>query len=178
MKQRYNIAMLPVDTDLFAQLIHLAQLHFFHIQDHYILGAEGLPHVTLCQFYADTDADALNALRGFVATGVQPVDVHVNSFQVRAGTLINAGKFIAEYNVTKDAPLITLQQSCADYLQSIGIANQTPCDKYAPHFTLARLAEPTDSLPTMDDITAGPHAMRFALGVTSDTGVFVREIGE
>lgn len=174
--QRYNIALVPADKNLSQRIVDLSQSFFGHIHDHYILGAEGIPHVTLCQFYAASDEDARAAFNVYVAKFPDAPEIIIESFQIRAGALINAGKFIAEYYVEKSHALAALQKECAALLESLGIKNETPCERYAPHFTLARLGAPCESVPQLSDIPLGPHAMVPRLGLTSETGVFVRDI--
>lgn len=50
MKSRYNIALLPVSKN--AEFIERAKC-LYHMAYNYRLGAHALPHVTLCQFYAE-----------------------------------------------------------------------------------------------------------------------------
>lgn len=176
MLQRYNIALLPTNIDIHNTLIAIAQDYFKEVQDQYLLGNNALPHVTLCQFYAESESTAINAAQGFLAMKYAAPEIHINCFQIRAGTLINAGTYIAEYNVTKDPALMDLQKKCADYLDSVGIANKTPCVSYSPHFTLARLREPVSIMPDMSHVPNTAISTRFALGLTSATGVFVEEI--
>lgn len=50
MKKRYNIALVPVDHS--QQLIDLSK-NFISLANNYLLGEKSLPHLTLCQFFAN-----------------------------------------------------------------------------------------------------------------------------
>lgn len=174
--QRYNIALVPVDKSVRDSIAAISQKFFGKIHDHYILGENGMAHVTLCQFYASSPDLAREVYNKFLLSVVNVPEVQIESFQIRAGTLINAGKFIVEYSVRRDDTLVQLQKECAFLLAALGFENQTPSDRYAPHFTLARLSEPCANVPDVEDAPAGFYAMDLRLGLTSETGVFVKDV--
>ncbi len=176
--QRYNIALLPVKTALQEALTRLSRQHFLEYQDSYILGPEGLAHVTLCQFHAPAANTAQDVFRSFQENVLShPTPVTITDFRIRPGTLVNSGFFIAEYSVRKDEALTKIQQHCAALLEKAGLKPLTPVAAYAPHFTLARVHAITPTQPSLADLPDGVlFDMRPALGLSTESGVFVREL--
>ena len=115
--QRYNIALLPINEELQNDIIRISRHYFLDIQDEYILGPEGLPHVTLCQFKADSLEKAHAAYNDFLSeSSEEEIKVTIEKFHARPGKLVNAGTFIAEYKIKPEPNLIDLQLKCAEKL--------------------------------------------------------------
>lgn len=175
--QRYNIAFLPTDVELAANMVSLAQQYFNDLHNGYVLGDGALPHITLCQFRAPNDAMAISAYRNFSDKDIITADIY--KFHVREGKRINAGSFIAEYKVVAADNLIKLQQLCHDHLLSLGLEVLTPAADYSPHFTLARLAASTERMPSLSDLQYTDQIeLRPAVGLSTDPGAFIREIAD
>ncbi len=176
--QRYNIAILPIDTALTDKITHISRQYFLETQDEYILGDDGLPHVTLCQFKTETIEQARAIYAEFAAQERNDeVSVTLEKFHARAGKYINAGKFIAEYKAAQEAALMAMQMRCAKILSAHGIETLTPVETYSPHITLARLSSMPDAMPTSHDLEM-PFTLRMklALGLSTEAGVFVKPL--
>lgn len=176
--QRFNIALLPVDPAYAELFARLSRTYFLQINDEYVLGPDALAHVTLCQFKAESSIKARLVYDNFIINErVHDLPVTLEKFHIREGKLVNAGKFIAEYSVIKEPQLENLQIRCADVLQSYGIANLTPVDGYAPHFTLARLSSMPEKIPMPSDLVCPTTLkVRLALGYSTEAGVFSGEL--
>lgn len=177
--QRYNIALLPIDSMLKEEIIRISRLFFADIHDNYILGTEGLPHITLCQFKADNPDTALNAYKHLVRQEnlTVPGTLYVEKFQVRAGTLVNSGTFIAEYKIKPDKKLTDLQFRCAEILNACGLENLTPSQKYSPHITLARLLSVPEQTPTIEDLQCtAEFKPGLSIGCSTESGVFTKAL--
>ena len=100
---------MPRDKDLSDQIVGISRRYFLDVQDEYILGPEGLPHVTLCQFKVDSEDAARRVFENFKARCPDFSGITLDSFRIRPGTLVNANKFIAEYLVQQDDALKSAQ---------------------------------------------------------------------
>ncbi len=177
-QQLYNVALLPTDQKLFSNLTAISREYFLDVQDDYILGPEGLPHITICQFKADDVELARRAYHDFLLHfDAKVFTVDIEKFNVRTGTLANAGKFIAEYKIKHQAELIDLQLKCAKVLADFNLNSLTPTQTYSPHITLARLSELPDKTPSQDDLAYISNIeTRPSLGLSTERGVFVEEL--
>lgn len=176
--QRYNIAFLPSDPTVQAHITDISRRYFRDIQDEYILGPEGLAHITLCQFKTDDPERAVSVYQDVLGkAGRAPVTLTIEQFRVRPGTLVNAGKFIAEYIMRPDESLMNLQRKCADHLAAHDLTSLTPTKTYSPHITLARLSALPDTVPAEQDLCC-PYELtvHLALGLSTEAGVFVKEL--
>jgi hypothetical protein len=175
---RFNIALLPVETAWQHFFIALSQQHFAALHDEYILGENGLPHITLCQFYAP-DAAAAIAVFNTLPDQSQTA-LAITGFRLRAGTLGNSGKFIADLPIEKTPALLARQVACAEHLRQHGLASLTSAPPaYSPHITLARLS----CLPALEPVLAGvpyaqPLTFRPVLGLSTEPGVLVKVLAE
>ncbi|HOO81001.1 MAG TPA: hypothetical protein PK513_00670 [Alphaproteobacteria bacterium] len=176
--QRYNIALLPSDHTLQTTMVHISRLYFLEDQDEYILGPEGLPHITLCQFKAATLENAVTAYNDFLSNeSISTIKVIIEKFNIRPGKLVNTGKFIAEYKIQPHPDLIALQLRCAKKLAAHHLENLTPSEAYSPHITLARLPVMTNKLPTKQDLNCPLYIdAHLSLGLSTEAGVFVKEL--
>ena len=177
--QRYNIALLLTNTNLASDIIRVSRKYFLQVQDRYILGSDGLPHITLCQFKAKNVDGALAIYESFAKENESyfPVSAKIEKFHIRPGQLINAGTFIAEYKVIPSPELITLQARCVEMLARYDIKTLTPFEGYSPHITLARLSEKTKKAPSKTDVFFIPNLeFRLAFGLSTEEGVFVKEL--
>ena len=172
--QRFNIALLPQDKSLQNQISAIAQKYFAKIHDNYLLGTEALAHVTLCQLHASSAEEAVAAYQG--ATFLHSIELIVEEFRVRPGTLVNSGKYIAEFKMHKTSELIDMQKQCYEHLKRFGLEPLTPRETYSPHITLARVAlQPTD-LPENNLMNQLKIAFTPSIGLSTVEGMFVREI--
>ncbi|HBR69270.1 MAG TPA: hypothetical protein DEA55_07850 [Rhodospirillaceae bacterium] len=177
-QQRYDIALLPTDQNLFSSITAISRKYFLDVHDDYILGPEGLPHITLCQFKTADVELARRAYHGFLSNlDAKLFKVAIEKFNLRAGTLTNAGKFIAEYKIKPQEDLIDLQLKCAKVLADFNINSLTPTQTYSPHITLARLSELPDKTPSKSDLIEMENIeTRLSLGLSTEPGVFIEEL--
>jgi 2'-5' RNA ligase len=169
---RFNIAAVPTDAGLQGAIADLAQARFGAIEDGYILGAEALAHVTLCQFRATTEEAALDAFKSW--RGKRDVSLSVGAFRIRAGTGEHSGKSWAYFSVERAPLLLGLQEDCARRLVELGLEILTPTATYSPHITLARLpGTPTNVVPTPSFPHDGPVSFRPAVGRSTENGVLL-----
>lgn len=176
--QRYNIALLPTDTDLHEKIIGISRQYFLDVQDEYILGPEGFPHLTLCQFKTENVDKAIEAYKSFAAMDVEKTpDITIEKFNARPGKLVNAGKFLVEYKAVPTEELLALQQKCIERLAAHDLVNLTFSDPYAPHITLSRLSALPEIIPTAKDLSCPfDFSTRLSLGLSTEAGVFVKEL--
>lgn len=176
--QRYNIALLPTDADLQKEIIRISRHYFLKTQDEYILGNEGLPHITLCQFKTDNFEIAKTAYNDFAALGAETTpEITIEKFNARPGKLVNSGKFMVEYKAVLDDHLRALQRRCSDLLSKHGLTNLTPCEGYSPHITLARLSEMPKETPTTQDLPCPFNfSTTLSLGLSTEAGIFVKSL--
>lgn len=176
--QRYNIALLLDDNNLNKKIIDISRRYFLDIQDKYILGADGLPHVTLCQFKAANVDGAVKVYDAFKAGGVEDVvDLTIEKFNLRPGTLVNSGKFIAEYKVKHSPDLVDLQLKCANTLDQFGFKSLTSVKMYNPHITLSRISVVPKEEPSSEDLLCPVDVTaHLSLGLSTDEGVFIEEL--
>ncbi|MFZ4761980.1 MAG: hypothetical protein ACOYK8_04125 [Alphaproteobacteria bacterium] len=175
MTQRFNIALLPVEEQLQSLITNLSIHYFSAIHDDYILGKEGLAHVTLCQFHAASAQEAMAAYQKFLP---QPnINLSIEEFRIRPGTLVNSGKFIAEFKIEAQENLLFLQKNCCQHLEAHQLKALTPIASYSPHITMARLNHLTTEQPSLADLPQTQSILfRPALGLSTESGVFVREL--
>jgi hypothetical protein len=174
---RYNIAFQPTDKNMQSFFVTLSQKYFGSIHDNYILGTNGLAHVTLCQFYAATGDEAVRYYNAFSPNIT--LTLHIESFRIRSGTLVNAGKYIADLAIKNIPELSQLQKNCCDYLKAQGSQSLTPAEKYSPHITLARLSEVPEPVPTIDEAPYGqPLLMKLVVGESTESGVLLNVLAD
>lgn len=171
---RFNIALIPsnpVFQELFARL---AQTYFSTIQDEYILGENALAHITLCQFFADTEQAAVNAYSTFVDKAIAHLFIH--RFNLRKGEGRHTGKFWAEFLVDREPDLLERQRKCYHHLIENDLRPLTPVETYSPHVTLARISHEVAELPLISLIPERRFECYLALGNSSENGKLVNII--
>lgn len=177
--QRYNIALLLTDQAIESKITRISREYFLGAQDKYILGADGLPHITLCQFKAKSLDDAVAVYADFSDKNKEcfPFSASIEKFHVRPGKFINAGTFIAEYKAHPSPELVSLQGRCVETLASYGVDTLTPSEGYSPHITLARLSKEVKRVPSQGDLNC-PLEIEFslAIGLSTEEGVFVKDL--
>ena len=176
--KRYNIALLPTNNTFRERLIKISRDYFYEIHDKYILGLEGLPHVTLCQFKSDNVEIVKEVYRAFLdEISDKIIRLEIKDFNLREGSLVNSGKFIAEYKVKPKSHLMDMQIQCAKVLKKYNISNLTPSDRYNPHITLARLSAKPEKIPELKTLE-NPVSFEssFAVGLSTEEGVFCKEL--
>ena len=139
------------------------------------MGEDALAHVTFCQFYGDTDAGAQDVFSRLKLPTLWNIDII--KFQMRAGASTNTGFQFGEYVVDKTETLSQLQHETHGALITAGFESLTKPEAYHPHFTLARTGVTPPSLPSLADLPYTQNiSMRPSVGVSSETGVFIREL--
>jgi len=172
--QRYNIAYMSTDHALNELFVTISRKYFLNLHDEYILGPEGLPHVTLCQFHAPNNDCAITAFKTFTANS--DLAITIQKFRLRAGSLANAGKFIADVMVDKSQGLIDKQKECYAHLLQTDIKPLTPSETYSPHITVARLPQLINTpLGIEEEIpTHKTSIFKLVVGASTESGVLVK----
>lgn len=174
--KRFNIAYMLTNKAHNDFCVDLAQSHFKDVQDKYLLGHQALPHVTLCQFYAESNERAVRIYKSF-APAVSIENLIIEKCQVRSGTLVNAGKFIVELKVQANSALSNLQKLLFEHIEQSGGRALTPIQTYSPHITLARIHTMPMLLPAeAPDAQIVQISVRLSLGASTEEGVFIHEI--
>lgn len=168
----HNFALLPTDPELSARFTDIAQRYFTDIYDEYILGDQALPHITLAQFTAQNDEEAIAAYSNF--SNKKDLEAEIETYAL---TLSQNRNLWAEFSVRKEKKLLSLQKTVFNYLKDIGLSPEQPPETYHPHVTLARVTEEPSFIPTMDEIPA-PHFYNFKLtvGRSSQIGVYLKTL--
>lgn len=96
---RFNIVLLPTDTRIQNLFVDLSQKHFGAVANGYVLGANALAHVTLCQFRAVDNRAARDAFWAW--GGKRNGDLRLTRFHFREGDAEHAGMMWAEILVEK-----------------------------------------------------------------------------
>lgn len=176
MQQRFNIALLPVDPGISQLLTQFSRSSFLEINDGYILGEDGLPHITLCQFRAKDEATALKAFE--TLTPKKPITLATTKLYARPGTPpANAGKFIIVVGIEKTQELLALQNNVFNHLERAETEPLTKPETYSPHITLTRLAAEPHGLPPFEDFPFGAPLEFFPnVGLSTESGVFVKRL--
>ena len=172
--KRFNIAFQPINTNLQNLFVDLSQKYFGAVHDDYLLGKDGLAHVTLSQFYTEDDATALEAFQTF--SHKSDIELVIRTFRLRPGTNDNSDKYMAEILIEKSLELLERQKSCFEHLEAKGIEPLTLPETYSPHITLARLSKPLT--PPSDLELAVPSfekaPFRLVLGTATHSGVLTK----
>lgn len=172
--QRYNIALLPTDPAVQEVISELSKKNFGAIHDDYILGPQALAHITICHFRCEDQKDAVRAFKRVPTKTV--IKLKLQGFQIRPGTQINPGKYIAEFSAELSDGLRAYREACVSHLSKQGIIVLATEDAYSPHMTLARLSKAPSSAPEIEIPFSGAIAFRPALGCGTESGVFLKEI--
>ena len=124
MKKKFNLALVP--KTLSTQIIQLSQQLAF-MADTYQLGAESLPHITLCQFYAEPKRS--KEIWQAAKQQLQPQELKLTFLRVSCDHI---GKKLYWISLMPDSQeeLICLQQVAAS------IVGKETKNKYDPHMTL------------------------------------------
>lgn len=140
-RTRYNLVAYPIHADVREAFYRLAE--FYRVQsDGYCLRPEvAYPHVTLCQFFAASDDEAVSSTKTLCG---RSLSVALSGIYVMPGVEPeHIGKFWSGYMVGRDETLIAAQSEVVSHLQAQGIECLTACgDKYFPHLTLTRSCAP------------------------------------
>ncbi|MBS0185195.1 MAG: hypothetical protein JSS34_02415 [Proteobacteria bacterium] len=164
--KRYNIALLALEK---APYIQEAQKLFSKNYKNYILGDESLPHITLCQFYAEDgalegilkDVKKIKAWPSVNFTGI--------SFQKEKNTPF----WWAELSVLCEASLLNFQSHIMSLLKQYKtVPLNLPENLYRPHLTLARVTSLKIKAIHEDLLTQRPFTL--ALGESDFFGQFVK----
>lgn len=176
MLPRYNLAALPNDERI--HQVYFQQASFLkHKANGYCLEAGGaLPHVTLCQFRARDNQEALALTRAYVGRklSVTPLGIYI-----RPGEQEHTGRFWVGHLVARHRDLMETQRQAVSNLKgSAPEVFNASGDRYFPHFTLARLTSQID-LPASLWISDLFHTEIFCtvyLGLSDETGQYLRKI--
>lgn len=184
MKQRYNLVLLPKDKEQHAAFIRHARQQADKADGYMLSTDNGLPHVTLCQFYPEIDeasqlsrlftdmAKTLALTEGVTLRLCQPYTTPGSN----DGNDNHEGKIWWAQDVHKSPQLEQMQTTAVQLLQMSRATTLTKSgDKYRPHVTFGRfnMAEMVGNL-SLDAETpiANGQAMqcRLALGRSSNNG--------
>lgn len=172
--KRFNLALQPININLQNLFADLSQKYFGMVHDDYILGKDGLAHVTLCQFYAEDDAAALEAFQTFYYKS--DIELVIKTFRLRPGTNDNSDKYMAEILIEKSPELLERQKTCFEHLEAKGIEPLTLPETYSPHITLARLTKPMTPPSDLElSVPAFEKApFRLVVGTATHSGVLTK----
>lgn len=174
---RYNVALLPTASHFQNVFADMAHAHFGVVQKDYLLGPEAFAHITLCQFRAQDEAEALEAFSSLPHQDDFRISLNPQAV-LRAGTDQHKGFFWVEFPVEKSPELAALQRAYATHLAARGIETLTSSRRYAPHLTLARIPDTfSGALPTLQTNGAPFElSVRPSVGTSTETGAFERTL--
>lgn len=172
---RYNIALVPTDEKLH-DILYRAAKAVATWQDGYILNAEtAKPHVTLCQFYAESDEAAKTLTQDFEGRELEVVN---SGLYAQSGVTGHEGKTWFGYITERRTDLLDLEEAVVRHLtaHNVKMGWGAPRDIYFPHFTIARLAQPLLEI-SKDFYTPAflntPISVRARLGHCDENGRFL-----
>lgn len=181
MSAYFNIALCPVDSALVGELTALAQTNLGQRAENYLLGAQALPHITLCQF--QTDSAEIETIWWAVKGGDDKptfVSIRFGHVFLRPGqSPPHLGKNWVGLSVVPSTDLLHLQKSVFAGLQSLKIDSPTAPDRYFPHLTWGRLdaaCEITINRMPDPEIFQDSYQFEMTLGQSDQFGVFSRRL--
>jgi 2'-5' RNA ligase len=121
-------------------LVRIAQMHYAAMAKNYCLSDKIIPHLTLCQFYAN-DIKALPTRLNEMRI---PKYIKMAHGHIRRGRNEHEGFDWVEIAVEKDRALTTLKSKVDEVLDFFEMYKRTPGGiEYSPHITLARVSAGT-----------------------------------
>ena len=175
---RFNIAAVPVESVCRKDFFRAAE-SLGSQEDGYLLAPnKALPHVTLCQFRAQNDEEAIQLVKDFI--GEEMVLRTAGVYLSKAGGG-RGGKFCIGYIVACSDRLTSLQSEIVDRLRKNSVEVFTKRGKdYFPHFTLARTTKPATKLDEKivfsERLIEAPLACRVRLGSSDENGQFLKTL--
>lgn len=192
---RFNLVLTPCQADFSELVTEFARQYFADQFTDYLLGANCLPHVTVCQFQGPTISKVLNGdisveLPDFsLGTDKDRIfQLKFDHFYLRSGrgqrasvaaaTPHNAATCTVGLAVAINPALLELQQFYYEKLKQLGYTPLTLPEDYFPHLTLARLAGETIEMPNPVDFRHFFGSRDFSLGLalSNTAGVMLRRI--
>lgn len=176
----FNIALLAEDPELTKLCIDLAKENFAHQADQYLLGAEALPHVTLCQFEAEPEPERLDEIwSAMEKLKPAPLDLKIHSLCIKPGNAQNQGTYWAGLSVGLTPELKALQQKVSEALTDLNIQGTTMPQTFFPHITWVRCEyRNPPCLTRMPPLTLFENSYRFSitLGRSNQYGVYKEQL--
>ena len=133
---RFNIAAVPIDSALHDVFFRAAESMEEWMDGYKLAQGVALPHMTLCQFRAQTSEQALHLTKDFAG---RELCVKNSGIYITAGKADHKGKIWIGYITERMPQVIAIQAQIVDHLRSAvpTILNEKG-DDYFPHFTLIR----------------------------------------
>ncbi|MEJ0063458.1 MAG: hypothetical protein WDO70_09765 [Alphaproteobacteria bacterium] len=173
MLPRFDIAAVPTDPKVVKYLFQAAA-QFKSIADGYCLAPDlSFPHISLCQFRAESDAVAVMLASKFSLGGIW---LKNTGLYINKGTAEHEGKFWIGYGVARAPQLMDLQAEIADDLQNrLPEVYTKSRDGYFPHMPLARTSAPPSKLAAgfFSDTLIGNIEYALCLGHADENGQLV-----
>lgn len=174
MRSRYNLAFLPVSSDLNRLFYEVAAAYKSGAHGYCLSPGRALPHVTVCQFRADDDAMAAQAVEQFMP---RQAGLRITRPYMNAGAGKHDGKVWYGYSVERNADLKGLYESAVWVLNEQGCETLTKPDRAAhPHFTIARFLAEDAALPEPpmhEDVFDQDIRCDLCLGRSDENGQFL-----
>lgn len=171
----FNLALMPRSKSLVESVIMLASANFAGQASAYILGANALPHVTLCQF--KTDPETLDT----VLAALEPVvtDLQFTGIYIRPGAKIHQGKYWAGLYVRMEPSLLDLQKQMTKVLKRFDLICLTDSASYVPHLTWARLHVDKPIAFTVlpdQDLFTQTYKFDLTVGESNELGMYSKQL--
>ena len=132
--KRYNIALLSIGRP--EAYIQIANLLFKPYAQSYLLGPDSLPHITLCQFLAQS-SNIFDLIPDLEHADQRP-PVHLTG--LRFSNKHHSNLWGASLSVKRSPELMKLQAFVVDLLSHHRLSPLNPVGElYVPHLTLARV---------------------------------------
>jgi hypothetical protein len=170
----YNIALFPEDQQLIDDCVHFAQSNCTDSADHYLLGDNAWPHITLCQFRAPA-AVPQEVWNTVTALKPEPMPLKFHHIYIMAARReIYVDKYYVGLAVDPSAQLIKLQVAVFEQLLSVGINSLTAIDNYFPHLTWALCHEKKPAITHFppEKFWQESYLFRVSLGRSDEHGVY------
>lgn len=147
-----------------------ARHHFSLIADKYILGPQSIPHITLCQFYADLEIYP-TVWQEVINLGNCPQPEFTGFSFIKDHQ--NPNLWWAEISVSRKSELVNFQNKVTHILKK----NEIDClndinDLYRPHLTLARIDKL--EINSLDAQLLQSETFMLSIGVSDEVGQFTQ----
>lgn len=179
MLPRYNIALLPTQAAINQAFYKSAKILQPYANGYCLNPENALPHVTVSQFRAKDDAEAIKIFQSLVG---KEITVNNSGIYITDGTLQYSGKIWTGFIVNREKTLMDFQEKVVAAISQpdIEVLNTTR-DGYFPHFTLALFTTLPPSLPTGfydHALINTPIPCRPCLGASDENGQFLRILAQ
>jgi len=128
---RYNLALIPENSEFFIELAKNFSLN----AQHYLLGNNSLPHISVCQFICNEENQLKKIKNQFSHCIHKTFLIHFSALRVKPG--MNGLTFI-ELEIKINPTLTNFHQENVNFLKKLHIFCENPFEvNYQPHLTLA-----------------------------------------